>query len=327
MALRILEAVFPESGAEQALAALEDHALVDRWTVPAEEGRTALRLVLDQGAVEGVMDTLNGLLGDEEGFRLVVLPVEATLPHAPENGDDGEELDWRPRISREELYDDVRQGATIDAVFLAMAALSALVAALGLLRNSAAVVIGAMVIAPLLRPNMALSLATTLADTDLAKRASKAAVAGIGLSFLVALATGWALPVDPTITQISSRSTVNFLDLGIALAAGASGALAMTSGLSAGIVGVMVAVALLPPLVVSGLLLGSGDLAGGGVAMVLLGMNLIAINLAGVATFLAQGIRPQQWWDAKRARKATLQAMVAWTVLLACLAVAVWWLR
>jgi uncharacterized membrane protein len=83
----------------------------------------------------------------------------------------------------------------------------------------------------------------------------------------------------------------------------------------------MVAVALLPPLVTLGMLIGSGywEMASG--ALILFLINLICINLAGVVTFLAQGIRPLTWWEADRAKRSTRIAIFLWTALLAVLAV------
>jgi uncharacterized membrane protein len=102
-----------------------------------------------------------------------------------------------------------------------------------------------------------------------------------------------------------------------ALASGCAGALVFTSGVSAILTGVMVAVALLPPLVASGLLLGGGYPTLAMSALSLFLVNLICVNLAGVMTFLAQGITPTNWWEKDRATKAT---RVAITLLLALLA-------
>jgi uncharacterized membrane protein len=113
-------------------------------------------------------------------------------------------------------------------------------------------------------------------------------------------------------------------DILLALAAGAAGTLAFTQGLSGAVIGVMVAVALVPPLVVSGMLLGDGHFSSAGGALLLTLANVICINLAGVATFLAQGVRPRSWWEAERARRATLRAILLWLVLLASLSLIVW---
>jgi uncharacterized membrane protein len=85
------------------------------------------------------------------------------------------------------------------------------------------------------------------------------------------------------------------------------------------LIGVMVAVALLPPLVTSGLLLGGGQPALAMGALSLFMVNLICVNLAGVMTFLVQGIRPATWWEKDRAAKAVRVAVGLWMALLAAL--------
>ena len=95
--------------------------------------------------------------------------------------------------------------------------------------------------------------------------------------------------------------------------------LAFTSGASISLIGVMVAVALMPPLIAFGLLLGSGNPAEALGALLLLIANLICVNLAGVTTFLVQGIRPRKWWEASKAKRATRIAITLWSLLLAVL--------
>ncbi len=86
----------------------------------------------------------------------------------------------------------------------------------------------------------------------------------------------------------------------------------------------MVAVALLPPTVTFGLLLGDGRLGAAGGAGLLLLVNLVSVNLAAVAMFLLQGIRPAQWWEAEQAKRAAHRAIVLWGALLVLLSVAIW---
>ena len=104
-----------------------------------------------------------------------------------------------------------------------------------------------------------------------------------------------------------------------ALASGAAGVLAFTTGVSATLIGVMVAVALLPPLTVSGLLLGAGHVHDSFFAFLLLMTNIICINLSGIITFWFRGISPRTWWEADKAKKSTRKALVSWTVTLGLL--------
>jgi uncharacterized hydrophobic protein (TIGR00341 family) len=200
-----------------------------------------------------------------------------------------------------------------------MVVLSTIVAAVGLYYDSVAIIIGAMVIAPLLGPNVALSLGTTLGDLSLLRGALLTALAGIASTVVLSAIIGALVQVNPASPEVASRNAVGLGDIAVALTSGCAGALAFTTGVSATLIGVMVAVALLPPLVTFGLLLGGGHSAAALGALSLFLMNLICVNLAGVMTFLVQGIRPAIWWERDRAVKATRIAIALWAALLAAL--------
>jgi uncharacterized membrane protein len=157
------------------------------------------------------------------------------------------------------------------------------------------------------------------------RRALVTNFAGLSAALALAVALGAALTVDPEVPAIAARTRVGLGDLALGLAAGSAGTLAYTRGLSGAVIGVMVAVALMPPLVAFGLLLGSAHVAAALGAATLVGANVVCINLAGVGTFLVQGVRPRTWWEEKRARRATILAITLWSLLLAALAAIVWW--
>ncbi len=327
MALRLIRIIVPEDE-RPALESLvrEDEAADPVALLRTEDGRLVADILVPVEESEALMDRVEERFGDHEGFRLVVLQTQAVLPREeepeppPDDEAEGAEEPARDRISREELYADVTDGLRISPTFLAMAGLAAVVAAVGLLRNDVAVIVGAMVIAPLLRPNVALALATTLADRKLAWQAALTNAAGSALALTLAVAIGMLVAVDPAIPALANRSAIDYQSLILALAAGAAGSLAFTRGLAGAVIGVMVAVALLPPLVAAGLLLGAGHFHAATGAFLLTAGNLVSINLAGVVTFLLQGIRPRSWWEAERAKRATLWAAILWLVLLLALA-------
>jgi uncharacterized hydrophobic protein (TIGR00341 family) len=193
------------------------------------------------------------------------------------------------------------------------------VAVVGLYYNSVAIIIGAMVIAPLLGPNMAMSLGTTLGDMSLLRSAILTALAGIVTTMVLSVFIGILLQANPDLPELASRNGVGMGDIAVALASGCAGALAFTTGVSTALIGVMVAVALLPPLVAFGLLLGGGHPALAMGALSLFLVNLISVNLAGVTTFMAQGIHPATWWEKDQADKATHTALKLWVAMLAVL--------
>ena len=324
MALRLLEMVLREKDSGEVRELLNHCKVLEHRQIRLADGEVLVRILLDAEQSEMVLDLLEKHFTGAEGNRVVILPVEATLPRAesvetstPEPSPSEEEPPHR--IGREELYEDIKSGARLTWVYMAMVALSTVVAAVGLYYNSVAIIIGAMVIAPLLGPNIALSLGTTLGDLSLLRHGLLTALAGIAAAMAISVVIGVLLQVNPATPEIASRSAVGFGDIAVALASGSAGALAFTTGVSAALIGVMVAVALLPPLVTSGLLLGGGHPALATGAFSLFMVNLICVNLAGVTTFLVQGIKPTNWWEKDRAVKATRIAIAMSVVLLAVL--------
>lgn len=339
MALRLVQTILPEEKGERILALLREHNAIDVWSGKVEKAKILVRALFMAEQTERLIDVLEKEFGQCNGFRIVLLPVEAVIPRieipepeSPIESPKGWAVQKGPikpqrRLSRQELYTDIADTTQLTGAYLVTAFLSAMVAATGIVRDNPAVVIGAMVIAPLLGPNVALSLATTLGDFTLARNSLRANLAGVATAFLPALLLGMVIPINLESREIVSRTYVGWSDIGLALASGVAGALAFTSGVSATLIGVMVAVALMPPLVTFGLLIGAGELRLGWGAFMLLISNIICVNLAGVVTFIAQGIRPTTWWKAKQAKRATLYAIAAWLCLLALLAVAIVWSR
>lgn len=314
MSHRLLMIDSPDAAqVRERLAGLATHV----WP-STEHGRSTVTAVVRGGEVDAALAALDG-----EGATVAVLTVEAVArptgwvrPSRPPTA--LETFVTRDRLSTEELREDVEDGATLTRSFLAMAVASALIAALGMRSGQTAVVIGAMVIAPLLGPCMALAMGATIGDVSLGRRAGAALAAGSGAAFLATLLLGLAIEVDPTVPELAARTVAMPADIALALASGAAGVLAFSRGLSASLVGVMIAVALVPPLAAAGLFCGAaltgqggGTLAVG--ALVLFATNLVCINVAGIATFLLQGLPPRQW-------RLTGRVLALWVVLLAVLA-------
>ncbi len=331
MSLRLIDVYQPDEGDDLADLDVEARVL-DRRVVTLDEGQFLVRLLVSVEHTEGLLDALQNRVGTNSDTRMVVTEVEATLPRPEEEESDDTVEDEKEeddeatpgRISREELYQDIAEEVGVGWVHYALVVLSVVVAAGGMLRNDVAVVIGAMVIAPLIGPNIALALGTTLADGRLLKRAGQVNAVGLGIGFALAFILGLVLNIDASIPEIASRTRIGLPDVALALAAGTAGALAMAKGVSTALVGVMVAVALVPPLVAVGLLAGGGQWILAYRAVLLLTTNVVCINLSAVATFLVLGIRPMSWYEAKQARRSTRWALALWTLALAILAAAIW---
>lgn len=334
--IRLFEAILPADKAREVpsvLEEVEDVEIHGIWTEGLDGGEALVRGLVDQEDVEPVIDALESRYGNVDPFRILVLALETALPRPAEKEEgpatateEEQGSSFFPRISRDELYDTVTEMSALDGHFLSFVFLATIVAAIGLLQDNVAVIIGSMVIAPLLGPVACLSLATVLADIDLARRAAVSNIVGVGMSLAASVALGLALPIDPSVPELARRAEVSLWDVGLGLAVGGAGSLSFTTGLSTALVGVMVAVALLPPLVASGLFLGDGHVFLAGRAGLQALVYLISINLSGVAVFALQGIRPANWWEKGEARRATWLAIGLWTGLLAMLAIIIWYL-
>ncbi|MFB6227643.1 MAG: TIGR00341 family protein [Halobacteriales archaeon] len=194
--------------------------------------------------------------------------------------------------------------------------------------DSAAVVVGSMVIAPLIGPAMATSTGTVLQDGDLFRRGVKFQVLGFVLAIVTAAAFAWLLksaqlvpltnPEVLAISQVRERLAPDFLSLAVALGAGVAGAYSLSSGISTSLVGVAIAVALVPPTAVIGIGLAWGLPAVVAGATVLVLVNFLSINLAALAVLWYQGYRPERWFREDAARSATIKrvAVLAVAILL-----------
>jgi uncharacterized hydrophobic protein (TIGR00341 family) len=327
MQLRLLQITLPHGVDWDISGLVSADDIVASWHDDSPHGHLVLQLVVPANKTEPIMEQIEKRYGSNPDFRGIILPTEGVWPRAEPDAP-GPVRAVQPkrnllgqRVSREELYADAIDSCDITASFLLLVALSSVVAAVGLTRNNVAVIIGAMVIAPLLGPNVSLAVGTTFGDIKLVGKALRTGLAGIALATIVSSLIGIATTVDPDINAIAERTEVGFADITIALAAGCAGSLAFTSGLSRAVIGVMVAVALLPPLATFGLLLGSGNGSLAVNALLLTATNLICINLAGVGTFLLQGVRPTHWREAKEAKRAIWIASLSWITLLVALIV------
>ncbi|MCP5184198.1 MAG: TIGR00341 family protein [Pseudomonadales bacterium] len=292
----------------------EQQKITDHWTGAAcDDGRHVYNMLVADDRRQGVMNALQSVLGGSDAARIVVLPVDTVLPRPEEND---ESTQRRVTLAtREEIYSRVEAGARLDSNYLLLIVLSTIVAAVGLIENNVAVVVGAMVIAPLLGPNIALAFGSSLGDRGLTWQALFTSLVGLGLAFGLSLGIGVLWPVDLTSGEILARTDVGLDGVALALASGAAAVLSLTTGLSSTLVGVMVAVALLPPTATIGLTLGAGHPALAAGAALLLAVNVVCVILAAKVVFLARGVRARTWYERRRTAQSRLLSIVIWTLL------------
>jgi uncharacterized hydrophobic protein (TIGR00271 family) len=213
-----------------------------------------------------------------------------------------------------DVYKQIREGAQPKVDFFVMIGLSAAIATFGLLQNSPAVIIGAMLVAPLMAAIFGLSLGIVRGDVRMLQRAATATLRGMLLAIAAAALLTLVIPDRVLTNEVMLRTHPNLLDLGVALASGAAGAYALCRReVSASLPGVAIAAALVPPLATVGIGLArwNGPVAGG--ALLLFITNLVAITGAGGLVFLWLGFRPL---PGKHTRRLIFQGGVLGTAAL-----------
>ena len=214
------------------------------------------------------------------------------------------QINLENRIPRKELYQARIASSKPSLGFFVLLLCAAVIATLGLISNSTAVVIGAMIVAPLMDPILSLAFALSISNNKLAKRSLLTVVIGVITVVATAALLASLLDVSEVNREMTSRTAPNLIDLGVAVAAAVAGSFSMTrERLSNSLAGVAIAVALVPPLCVCGIglsmgsevvaVFGRGTVAGitnqiSEGSFLLFLANLIGITVASLFIFLVQ---------------------------------------
>ncbi|WP_447757159.1 DUF389 domain-containing protein [Sphingopyxis fribergensis] len=226
------------------------------------------------------------MAGDHPGVPgLGDAPFNAGGRRAARNQNDGA-VEGDDALDRSLILASVARDARLDRKFLLLIILAAMIATLGLLQSSTAVVIGAMLVSPLMGPIMGLGFGLATIESNLIKRSLVTLAAGMAVAILVAMLIIWLSPIKDVTPELRARTQPTLLDLGVAVVGGIAGVYAIMRKLSGVMVGVAIATALVPPLstVAFGLVTGRMDFALGAALLFL--TNTLAIAFA--ATIVAR---------------------------------------
>jgi uncharacterized hydrophobic protein (TIGR00271 family) len=304
--------------AEEGAAERDGEALLGQIT--AEIGEVATKVVRSSTPLNGILEGLEGhdllvletgelaLLDDERRRQLPIrlaertdIPIllvrsEAELPRLVARRAWRSISDIIPPLTREEqlaLYRNLREAARPNVHFFVLIILSSVIASLGLLINSPAVVIGAMLVAPLMSPIIAIAAGLTFGDGHTLREALASTVQGAMAAIFIAIVIGLIVPGAQATSEILARTEPSLIDLMIALASGMAGAYAIArKEVGEALPGVAISAALLPPLASIGLGVALRDAYIVSGALLLFTTNLIAIVFAGGLVFLLLGVRP-----------------------------------
>lgn len=279
-------------------------------------------------------DTVNFITGKEEEKKADKAKKESFMPGFFEyasktwNSDDLKEetsflgkassvwRNYQEAKSREgtslNVYERISESAALNGEFIVLLIGSVLVATFGLLQNSTAVIIGAMIIAPLMMPILGFALGSIWGDIKLLSRSVITLIVGILVAVAISAFISFLVPGNDYNSEILARTGPNLFDVLVALASGFVGAYAYVNPrISPSISGVAIAVALMPPLCTIGITLGNQDLSLALGATVLFLINMVAIALAASFVFWRKKIHPAT--DSQKVVKTRAIAQIAFS--------------
>ncbi|WJE16715.1 TIGR00341 family protein [Halobacillus sp. ACCC02827] len=331
MSLQLIEAYIPDRHFQKVDQKLKEYTHRSYWVSDEPEERKLIRMLTDTNEVESILNYLESISNVIDGFETMLFPVQTyisrqTVEEDADRENEGtkeEEKRLLLRASRQELMDSVEKSSKITLNYTLLIILSAIVATVGFLKDSEAVVIGAMVIAPMIGPVIAVAFSSILGDYKRLLISGLTSLYGVAIVLVISVAFGYFTDMGMHNAQYLERTKVEILDIFLGVASGAAGALAFLNRLSGNLVGVMVAVALLPPSVAMGMSLGDGAFQAAYGAFLLVAVNIMSILLAAVLIFSISGIRPVRWSEVKRANVSRLLSIVFVSMIVFFLAVVI----
>lgn len=207
--------------------------------------------------------------------------------------DRGKSAGDRRALYNKILYDGPEFGPRVGRFFTLMT-FAAIIASLGAIADSTALLIGAMLVAPLMTPLMGMAISLVMGWPNRLATSAGIAFGGITVAIGVGALSGFLFGLDvATNSQVQARINPTLLDLGVALAAGVAGAYGLSRpDVSDSLPGVAIAISLVPPLCVVGLCWSQGEFVAGEGALLLFLTNAVAILAMGGVTFVVTGVTP-----------------------------------
>ena len=205
-------------------------------------------------------------------------------------------------LSQEEVYSKAQGSANFNKPQWALIALSSAIAAFGLMLDNLAVVIGAMMLAPILSPVISGAISLTVGDRSLLENSFRTSLLAIPIAVFVAAISvaPFSTSVNPTMNLIISAGLENMI---LSIFVGSAATLAFVTGMRDQIAGVAVAIALVPPLAATGLGLKMQDLLFASRAFSIALINLLAVLVSGSFSLKILGFGPSSYYKEKSAEE------------------------
>jgi len=284
----------PKTITESLITALNEKLKIKNMILLEGNNNSLVIIRCQKDSVPRVLEVLNELgIGIEYGI-IDILKLQVTIPElAEEELDASEELS--SRVSVEEIESTIKEGMELNIDFYLFIIIAAFIAGAGLILNSTAIIIGSMIISPLMGPILGVSYGMISKNYNLVKKG----IFGQLISVIIAIGIGVLLASlafltysSPSITnEMMSRNFPTIFDLIVSIGAGLAVGFAITGKIQSSLVGIAIAVSLMPPAVNIGVTLIYGNLFLSLGSFVLLMSNILAINLMAILIFKLKKIK------------------------------------
>jgi len=275
-----------------------------------------LQFRIPDGHVSETIEKLKSRgVGVEYGF-IDILDLTASLPRETEEVSETK-IQRDATLAVEEIYENVKKQSSLSFDFLAFTLLAAAMAGFGLIQNNITIIVASMLLSPLMGPMLGVALGYVVRDRKLFVKGTMNELISLGLSFAVGIIMALMIPIlyaggpdalvnaiqfdidNNIITEITRRSGFSPIDVGVAIISGPAVAVSVTKGDMSSLVGVAISAALMPPAVNAALMIVLGGIYGNSAilgiglgSIVLLGMNIILIDLAAIVMFRIKKLTP-----------------------------------
>jgi uncharacterized hydrophobic protein (TIGR00341 family) len=330
MNFQLIEVYVPNKHFEKVDESLRKFNHTSYWEFDHyESNRKFIRILVEVIDTEEILNYLENVSNVIDGFEVLLFPVHTYLTRDTETEKDRhqkakekEEMKIQ-RASRQELLGDMERSSKVTVSYTVLVIISAIVGTIGIIKNSPAVVIGSMVIAPMIGPALSIAFSAILGDYQLFWRSSVTLFFAVVIITSISIAFSMLFTVPLDSPEYVTRTHVNISDIVLALASGVAGALSILKRMGGSLVGVMVAVALLPPNIVFGMSIGSQKWEYAYGAFLLLLVNINSILLSAIIVFSLSGIRPVKWKELQRAHTSKRLSITFVSLIIFLLVIAV----
>lgn len=335
MEIQLIEVYLPKEGLQSFNTKLQEFSIISNWLSNESEQYALMRILVKARDSEEILNYLEKASKQNDDLKALLFSLQTYIPHIQDEKEEGkrkEESDTSKnaeliRASRHELYAVVQSSSKTTQSFTWFLILSAIVATIGIIKDSPAIVIGAMVIAPLIGPFTATAFASVLGDYKLMRQSVVTSLYGLSIPLGISALFGYFFSIPVHSGEFLSRTNIEIIDIAAALAAGAAGAISFVKRMSEALVGVMVSVALLPPTVVLGMMVGSAAWKASVTPLLLLMVNITAIILSAIIVFWISGIKPINWQEIQDANTSRTYSLLFVGFIILVLAVVIYFIN